>query len=92
MIIAKQDLAPIHTLLMEDCQGCYRDFSQNKENCFALRYSDRIWYMYPESEQDLDEWIKLIKWKLEYVKVRLFFFNNLLSKQIFYAESLKNDD
>jgi len=59
---------PIRVLNLEDCQRCSVDDTTSKKYCFRLEYTDRTWLMYASTQLELDEWVSIIKWKLEEIR------------------------
>lgn len=62
---------PIRTLNLEDCQHCSADDTTSKSFCFRLEYPDRTWFMYAATKQEQEEWLNIIKWKMEEIKSRV---------------------
>jgi dual adaptor for phosphotyrosine/3-phosphotyrosine/3-phosphoinositide len=61
----KNDREPIRTLDLKECTLCARDKDLGKENCFKLVFHWRTFHMFSATEDDANQWIKLIQWKLE---------------------------
>lgn len=59
---------PIKTLNLLDCQGCVRCDDTGKKHCFKLEFPDRTWYFYANTEEEQNEWMEIIKWKLKQIR------------------------
>jgi len=59
---------PIRTLNLEDCQACGADDTIGRKNCLRMEFPDRTWFMYATTAQEQEEWVSIIKWKLEELK------------------------
>ncbi|XP_078659046.1 dual adapter for phosphotyrosine and 3-phosphotyrosine and 3-phosphoinositide-like isoform X1 [Branchiostoma floridae x Branchiostoma belcheri] len=63
---ARLDTDALRVLDLNTCTGVAPDFTQNKSNCFSLTFPGRTFYMYANTQEEANEWIKLLKWKLEH--------------------------
>uniref|UniRef100_A0A0B7AGP9 Dual adapter for phosphotyrosine and 3-phosphotyrosine and 3-phosphoinositide n=1 Tax=Arion vulgaris TaxID=1028688 RepID=A0A0B7AGP9_9EUPU len=64
----KQSSSKVHirTLDLSDCKGCSQDFSQkDRHYVFKLDMGWRVFLMSSASEQDMNDWIKSINWRLK---------------------------
>ncbi|XP_046572834.1 dual adapter for phosphotyrosine and 3-phosphotyrosine and 3-phosphoinositide-like [Haliotis rubra] len=60
------DKHPIRTLDLKHCTECSRDFShKDKQYVFRLKFDWRTFYIYATSEQEMNEWMKVINWRLK---------------------------
>jgi len=64
----RQNEKPIRTLNLEDCQGVCLDDTQGKQHCFALIFPDRKWYIYASTDQEVGEWVDIIRWKIKQIR------------------------
>nr|CAB3236262.1 dual adapter for phosphotyrosine and 3-phosphotyrosine and 3-phosphoinositide [Phallusia mammillata] len=76
-VLAKNELSyyadrnrekPIKTLILEDCQGCWKDETTGKNFAFRLEFPDRTWYFYANTEEEQKEWVEMIKWKIKQIR------------------------
>ncbi|XP_035670488.1 dual adapter for phosphotyrosine and 3-phosphotyrosine and 3-phosphoinositide-like isoform X2 [Branchiostoma floridae] len=63
---ARLDTDALRVLDLNTCTGVAPDFTQNKSNCFSLTFPGRTFYMYANTQEEANEWMKLLKWKLEH--------------------------
>lgn len=60
---------PIKTLDLTDCQECYKaDDVPGKDFCFCLEFPDRKWIFQSSSDEEQEEWVKMIKFKLKQIR------------------------
>lgn len=64
----KNDKAPIRTLDLSECSDCQRDHNLGKPYCFYLVFGWRTFYFICETDAELQEWIRIIRWKLSNYK------------------------
>eukprot|EP00794_Sanderia_malayensis_P017440 gene17440-19184_t len=57
---------PIRTLNLENALDIREDDTMDKLNCFALVFPWRTFYFYAGSSREAGEWIRILKWKLDY--------------------------
>ncbi|XP_052685305.1 dual adapter for phosphotyrosine and 3-phosphotyrosine and 3-phosphoinositide-like isoform X1 [Crassostrea angulata] len=61
----KTDKTPIRALNLDECSECQRDGShKGKFNVFRVVFKWRTFYMYATTEQECNDWISLINWRL----------------------------
>ncbi|XP_078318395.1 dual adapter for phosphotyrosine and 3-phosphotyrosine and 3-phosphoinositide-like isoform X3 [Crassostrea virginica] len=61
----KSDKTPIRALNLDECSECRRDSShKGKFNVFRMVFRWRTFYMYATTEQDCNDWVSLINWRL----------------------------
>jgi len=57
---------PIRVLDLNECVECCQDFSQKDKSCvIRLDMGYRVFLLYSVSEQDMEDWIKRINWRLK---------------------------
>lgn len=58
--------SPLRVLDLNECLECEmdKDMYPLKKNVFRLKFSWRTFYMFASSEEESQEWVKTIKWKL----------------------------
>ncbi|XP_050409902.1 dual adapter for phosphotyrosine and 3-phosphotyrosine and 3-phosphoinositide [Patella vulgata] len=62
----KTDKMPIRVLDLNECTECSKDNSfKDKCNLFRLKFTWRTFYFFAATEQDMDEWIRVITWRLQ---------------------------
>ncbi|ESO97786.1 hypothetical protein LOTGIDRAFT_104002, partial [Lottia gigantea] len=62
---SKTDHKPIRVLDLNECIECCEDSThKDKLNLFRLKFPWRTFYLFAATEQDMDEWIKVINWRL----------------------------
>lgn len=59
---------PIRSIDLKDCRECVVDNTKKKPNCFRLVLAWRTFYLVCESEQELQEWMHMLQWKLTQMK------------------------
>lgn len=63
---------PIRVLDLNDCKECCQDFTQKDKSCvIRLDMGWRVFLLYSVSEQDMDDWIKRINWRLRANRTRV---------------------
>ncbi|ESO05172.1 hypothetical protein HELRODRAFT_77791 [Helobdella robusta] len=60
----RQDGEPLRTIDLRDCLYCTVDTTQKHSNCFALCLPWRTFYFSAASQSEMEEWMKIINWKL----------------------------
>ncbi|XP_066304802.1 dual adapter for phosphotyrosine and 3-phosphotyrosine and 3-phosphoinositide-like isoform X2 [Branchiostoma lanceolatum] len=63
---ARLDTDALRVLDLKTCTGVAPDFTQNKANCFSVTFPGRTFFMYANTQEEANEWMKLLKWKLEH--------------------------
>ena len=63
---SREDKTPIRTINLKDVSAITADSSQSKENCFRLVTSTRTFFLIACSGQEAEDWIKILRWKLEH--------------------------
>ncbi|XP_061650586.1 dual adapter for phosphotyrosine and 3-phosphotyrosine and 3-phosphoinositide isoform X3 [Phyllopteryx taeniolatus] len=67
---------PIRTLDLKACSAVQFDYSQERINCFCLVFPERTFYLCAKTGVEADEWIKILRWKLDFLlKSRIHGFN-----------------
>ncbi|XP_033747014.1 dual adapter for phosphotyrosine and 3-phosphotyrosine and 3-phosphoinositide-like [Pecten maximus] len=62
----KEDTRAIRAMDLRECEECKRDYTnKGKFNVFRVVFKWRTFYMYSTTEQECNDWIKLINWKLK---------------------------
>lgn len=65
----KFDKHPIRSLDLHECTECDRDSSiKGKFNVFRLVFPWRTFYMYSSTDQESNDWVQLINWKLRRIR------------------------
>eukprot|EP00112_Aurelia_sp_Birch-Aquarium-sp1_P012479 Seg2624.5 transcript_id=Seg2624.5/GoldUCD/mRNA.D3Y31 product="Dual adapter for phosphotyrosine and 3-phosphotyrosine and 3-phosphoinositide" protein_id=Seg2624.5/GoldUCD/D3Y31 len=64
----KGDKDPIRTLDLTKCQGIEEDDTVGKSNCFKVLMPSRTFFIYASSASEKEEWLSILRWKLEHVK------------------------
>ncbi|XP_028404872.1 dual adapter for phosphotyrosine and 3-phosphotyrosine and 3-phosphoinositide-like [Dendronephthya gigantea] len=61
----KGDDLPLRTLDLTKCEEIGEDDTQGKANCFKIVMPYRTFYCFASSRQEADEWVKLLRWKMD---------------------------
>ena len=69
----KQNEKPNRTWNLLDCEDCSRNYSENKVCCFSLTFPDATVYLCGSSDEEVTEWINLIKWKMVSLKTKTIY-------------------
>ncbi|XP_065063633.1 dual adapter for phosphotyrosine and 3-phosphotyrosine and 3-phosphoinositide-like [Rhopilema esculentum] len=64
----KGDETPIRTLDLSKCEGIKEDSSSGKANCFQITMPNRTYHIYASSSSEKEEWVEILKWKLQHLK------------------------
>ncbi|KAK2155102.1 hypothetical protein LSH36_249g03018 [Paralvinella palmiformis] len=56
---------PIRVLDLAECQECTPETCGDKDNCFRLIFPWRTFHLYAATDEETNDWIKLIQWKLK---------------------------
>ncbi|OBS70604.1 hypothetical protein A6R68_00858 [Neotoma lepida] len=56
---------PIRILDLRECSAVQFDYSQERVNCFCLVFPFRTFYLCAKTGVEADEWIKILRWKLD---------------------------
>jgi dual adaptor for phosphotyrosine/3-phosphotyrosine/3-phosphoinositide len=59
------DVTPIRKLDLRECTLCGQDTSQGHDFCFRLDFPWRTFFLRAATAEDAQEWINLIRWKLQ---------------------------
>lgn len=63
---SREEKSPIKVINFSDVSGVMADDSQNKQNCFRIITSYRTFFLYASSAQEAEDWIKILRWRLEH--------------------------
>ncbi|XP_039261716.2 dual adapter for phosphotyrosine and 3-phosphotyrosine and 3-phosphoinositide-like [Styela clava] len=63
---------PINVIDLKKCSKCTEIKIKGKNHCFALEAEGRNWNFSAECEEDMEEWVALLKWKIKYNKSQDF--------------------
>ncbi|XP_003382501.1 PREDICTED: dual adapter for phosphotyrosine and 3-phosphotyrosine and 3-phosphoinositide-like [Amphimedon queenslandica] len=61
----REDKTPIRVINLKDVSMVMADNSQYKNYCFKVVSSWRTFFLYATSAQEAEDWIKILRWKLE---------------------------
>lgn len=62
------DGVPVRCIDLKDCRECAIDVTMKRENCFRLVLSWRTFYLICDTEQEVQEWMQMLQWKLNQMK------------------------
>jgi dual adaptor for phosphotyrosine/3-phosphotyrosine/3-phosphoinositide len=62
----KKKCNPIRVIDLKSVSEVCADNSQSKENCFKIITSYRTFFLIAISAQDAEDWIKILRWKLDH--------------------------
>jgi len=63
---SREEKAPLRKINLCDVIDVLADDSQGKQNCLKLITPYRTFFMYASSAQEAEDWIKILRWKLEH--------------------------
>ncbi|KAK7819367.1 hypothetical protein U0070_025395 [Myodes glareolus] len=69
---------PIRILDLTECSAVQFDYSQERVNCFCLVFPFRTFYLCAKTGVEADEWIKILRWKLDSARLVPFLTIHLL--------------
>ncbi len=62
---AKQSEKPIAVLNLTNARGVEYDQSKRKDFCFRITFSHRTYFLYANSSEDCEQWVELLRSKLQ---------------------------
>lgn len=62
----RADEKPINTIDLTECSDCSVTEFSGKTFCFSLSFRDRIWIFSAQNENDMNDWVELLQWKLNH--------------------------
>ncbi|XP_065175652.1 dual adapter for phosphotyrosine and 3-phosphotyrosine and 3-phosphoinositide-like isoform X2 [Sycon ciliatum] len=57
------DEKPIRTIDLSSVEDIATDSSKGKRNCFRLVMESRTYYIYTSTENEMEDWIEMIRWR-----------------------------
>ncbi|XP_058962690.1 dual adapter for phosphotyrosine and 3-phosphotyrosine and 3-phosphoinositide-like [Pocillopora verrucosa] len=64
------DKKPLRVLDLRLAEEVFKNDTCGKPNAFSLVFPDRTFFLYADSVREMQEWIELLKWKLNKVKLK----------------------
>lgn len=63
---SKDSTTPKNVIDLSQAMAVEREFDLNKDFCFRLVTTNRTFYMYAQAECEANEWVAILRWKLQH--------------------------